>query len=435
MHEQNHLKDLPRKCVPERHFFQSDSSHNFFKLFAAVCCIVWLTGCLQRTSLEECERSIVRVYCESSPGNFLIGTGFIINNEGMHVVASGFVVAAAKGDKERLKVEAYNGEMLPAEQIMWESKTSKVDSARHGEIETPSIDLALLRVSPQKLPGLRLAERHTVKKGDKVVALGFPAEVREVSMDKYEPFIVRQSVGHISGDLPGPSGYMYQTTAPLHVGQNGGPLLNEWGQVIGINVTGLSSDTSISYAVQSDELIRIAERLRIPVSIVSRRLLDLTNPVMIALVLIAMILAATALFIVLSRQRRATVARGAGRFSQAFRRKGRHHGPGGAVLVVEAGENKGERIPIGSGLRIGRDPAMCNLVLSEGLVKVSKLHAEITGTSRQGEYCLRDMGSRNGTFRIDGRKVPEGNGILLRDGDSFYLVDKRCMFRIENDRR
>lgn len=396
----------------------------------AVLCLLCLAGCLQGTSPEECERSVVRIYCESSPGSVIVGTGFIINNEGMYVVASGFAVARAEGDKDRVKVETYDGEMLSTEQIMWESKTSTVETTVHGELETPSIDLAILKVSRRNLPELRLAERHAVKKGDQVVALGFPAEVREVSMDKYEPFIVRQSVGHISGDLPGPSGYMYQTTAPLHVGHNGGPLLNQWGQVIGINVTGLSTDTTISYAVQSDELIRIAERLRIPVSIVSRRLVDLTNPVMMAFAVLAVVLAAVALFIVLSRDRRAAVARGAGRFTQAFRRQGAR----GAVLFVETGENRGERIPIGSGLRIGRDPALCNLVLGEEFAKISKLHAEISGTTRPGEYCLKDMGSRNGTFRNDGRRVPEGNGIVLRAGESFYLVDKRCMFRIENGR-
>ncbi len=166
-------------------------------------------------------------------------------------------------------------------------------------------------------------------------------------------------------------------------------------------------------------------------AIVSRRLMDWTNPVLIALIAVALLMASSALFIVLNRDRRAAVVRGAGRFTQAFWRPGGGRSAGGAVLVVVAGDNQGERIPIGRGLRIGRDPGMCNLVVSDNYPKVSKKHAEIRGAHNEGEYYLQDMGARNGTFRGDGTRVPSGSGIVLRTGDAFYLVDKRCMFRVE----
>ena len=88
-------------------------------------------------------------------------------------------------------------------------------------------DLAIVKISGDPdLPLARLGNIQDVRMGDSVYSLGFT------------PFneSMTSTVGIISAILPhGPEGYtILQTDAFLYPGQSGGPLLNEYGEVIGI---------------------------------------------------------------------------------------------------------------------------------------------------------------------------------------------------------
>ena len=85
----------------------------------------------------------------------------------------------------------------------------------------------------------------------------------------------------------------------------------------------------------------------------------------------------------------------------------------GARLVCLEGPLKGKEIPLSEGpFIIGRRDGL-QLTLADG--RVSRRHAEIA--YEDGEYIIRDLGSRMGT-KVNGRRVREKN---LRHGDRIKI--------------
>ena len=58
---------------------------------------------------------------------------------------------------------------------------------------------------------------------------------------------------------------------------------------------------------------------------------------------------------------------------------------------------------------------------------ISRVHAIIT--SKNGEYYIKDNKSTNHTF-VDGRKVEDGENVLLKDGSKIVLGDEEFVFKI-----
>lgn len=123
-------------------------------------------------------------------------------------------------------------------------------------------DLAVLRVSPGDLPGLTtlpLAETGSVEQGETVYALGFPGNGATESNFLKTPF--QATAGTISTlDDEATVSYdafgqeevhceedtnagllltnLYQTDAAVNPGNSGGPLVNDHGELVGVNVAG-----------------------------------------------------------------------------------------------------------------------------------------------------------------------------------------------------
>ncbi len=123
-------------------------------------------------------------------------------------------------------------------------------------------DLAVLRVSPGDLPDLKtlpLAENGSVEQGESVYALGFPSNGNSQSDFLKTPF--QATAGTIStlddeatvaydafgqeavhGEPNANAGLLltglYQTDAAVNPGNSGGPLVNDHGELVGVNVAG-----------------------------------------------------------------------------------------------------------------------------------------------------------------------------------------------------
>ena len=84
----------------------------------------------------------------------------------------------------------------------------------------------------------------------------------------------------------------------------------------------------------------------------------------------------------------------------------------------------------GPGVTIGRDPS-CEAAFppgSEGSNKVSRRHCKLY--FENGRLLLVDLGSTNGTYMADGRRLTPGQPIAVRPGDRFYLDNPGNMFEI-----
>jgi putative serine protease PepD len=119
------------------------------------------------------------------------------------------------------------------------------------------LDVALLAVPNLKAPPLPFAE--SVSVGDSVLAIGYAAGLSgEASVTRG---IV--SAKRVSSDV---GATHIQTDAPLNPGNSGGPLLNEHGEVVGLNVYKLVDSgrayEGLGFAVSADDVARLINDFR-----------------------------------------------------------------------------------------------------------------------------------------------------------------------------
>ena len=174
------------------------------------------------------------------------GSGFLVDQQG-HIVTNNHVVEGG----QRFEVSFADGTTVPGSLVGTD----------------PGSDLAILRVDhiPEGTAPLTLGESNNVAVGQTAVAIGNPFGLQNTL-----------TIGVISGlgrALDGPqvqSGGSFsipniiQTDAAINPGNSGGPLLNIFGEVIGVN-TAINSSTGgfegVGYAVPSDTVTRVIPAL------------------------------------------------------------------------------------------------------------------------------------------------------------------------------
>ena len=122
-------------------------------------------------------------------------------------------------------------------------------------------DLAVLKVDRTGLPAARFGDSEKLTVGDKVYAIGNPLgyELRGTLTDGI--------VSAINRDVwvDGRTMTLVQTNAALNSGNSGGPLINEYGQVVGINTIKMSSSYSniegLGFAIPSSAIRRLVNDL------------------------------------------------------------------------------------------------------------------------------------------------------------------------------
>ena len=89
-------------------------------------------------------------------------------------------------------------------------------------------------------------------------------------------------------------------------------------------------------------------------------------------------------------------------------------------FTILNGTRAGQRLGLGgSGIRIGRESTICEIVLENP--KVSRLHAEVV--SIDGKVLLIDRNSSNGTY-VNDQKIDKR---YLRDGDIIYFGGRNAV--------
>jgi serine protease Do len=162
------------------------------------------------------------------------GSGFFISDTG--VIATNAHVA--KGQ------DALTA-MLPTGQQL-EAKVVYIDS---------DIDFALVKVEGSGFPHLTLADVTTVRQGQTVIAIGNPG--------LGIPFSVTKGIVSAIGQKSDASrGTWIQTDAAINPGNSGGPLLNGYGEVVGMNTSRIVriGFQSISFALSATDLLEVLQR-------------------------------------------------------------------------------------------------------------------------------------------------------------------------------
>lgn len=165
---------------------------------------------------EKVNPSTVTVVAEGGEGAS-VGTGVIMTSDG-YIVTNAHVISGGKS----CWVALSNG-------VTYDVKLVGYDEQQ---------DLAVLKVEDSvELPAAEFGDSVDARVGDTVYAIGNPLglELRGTMTNG-----MLSAVGR-SMDMNGGTASMLQTTAALNSGNSGGPLINEAGQVIGINTMKMSN--------------------------------------------------------------------------------------------------------------------------------------------------------------------------------------------------
>ena len=108
------------------------------------------------------------------------------------------------------------------------------------------VDLAILKINSTNLPYVEFGNSDTTNQGDEVYTLGYPFGIEgDVSFKE----------GTVSRKLTD-SGYEYiETSADIHPGNSGGPLVNQYGFVVGVNTFTIGKTVS---GIQVGETIKFS---------------------------------------------------------------------------------------------------------------------------------------------------------------------------------
>ncbi len=166
------------------------------------------------------------------------GSGIVINTDG-YIVTNAHVVAGSTG----INVELDNGETYSARLIGIDAKT----------------DLAVIKIEAPGLIAAEFGNSDTVEVGETVVAIGNPGGSTLAGS-------VTQGIVSAVNRMIKDGGYsssFIQTDAAINPGNSGGALVNEYGQVIGINSSKIAAVDyeGIGFAIPISEAKPVIDQL------------------------------------------------------------------------------------------------------------------------------------------------------------------------------
>lgn len=185
--------------------------------------------------------SVVSISCLSSRGT-ASGTGVVLSQDG-YLVTNYHVISGAK----EINVLLTDDRSFTAQSVGYDAVS----------------DLAVLHIDAQNLTAAQFGSSDNLRVGDTVVAIGDPLGV------EFRGTYTNGIVSAINRDVEvnGRTMTLIQTNAALNSGNSGGPLINCYGQVIGINTVkiGAFADDAgvegLGFAIPSTQVKEIVDQI------------------------------------------------------------------------------------------------------------------------------------------------------------------------------
>ena len=173
-----------------------------------------------------------------TPWGYSAGSGVVLTEDG-YLITNAHVVAGAS----QVNILLHNNRRLPASLVGFNA------------VE----DLAVLKIEAEGLIPAQFGDSNTLRIGEPVAALGDSLGYRATITDGIVSALDREV------DVDGTTMVLIQTSAAINFGNSGGPLLNQYGQVMGINtvkiVTEDGSAEGLGFAIPSARVKYVADRL------------------------------------------------------------------------------------------------------------------------------------------------------------------------------
>ncbi|WP_299485086.1 HhoA/HhoB/HtrA family serine endopeptidase [Acaryochloris sp. IP29b_bin.137] len=165
------------------------------------------------------------------------GSGFIISDDGL-VLTNAHVVNGA----DKVTVVLKDGRSFEGTVMGEDSLT----------------DVAVIKIKAQDLPTVKTGQSDELQPGEWAIAIGNP-----LGLDNTVTAGIISATGRTSNDVGVPDkrvGFI-QTDAAINPGNSGGPLLNQAGEVIGMNTAIIGGAQGLGFAIPIKTAQRIADQL------------------------------------------------------------------------------------------------------------------------------------------------------------------------------
>jgi len=425
--------------------------------------------------------SVVRIVNVTADNQMFIGTGWPVGKTSpvKYFVTNHHVIDGAA--KIYVHHDDRQDTFVPAKVIDFSSMNEK--------------DLAILELEqPLDIEPFKVLTSDKVSPVEHVWTLGFPGLADEAfgktDIDS-RPENVTINQGNISKFVEDKvqGRKMYQVNAAINHGNSGGPLVNDNGEVIGINTITIRGEDAqgLFGAVQVDEVLPMLEKNGIGYLLAdgagntgnkeepskggdrsaatgdssSGSIMEKIGYVVGIIVVIGIIVL---IIVAVAKNNKKQQALGMGGgpgpgpgYGSSVPQQPPHtpHTPNtpnmpymatpdpnqgrGAVAVPSgppslhglSGEFAGGSFDLTAGpIAIGRDPLQSQLVFSPGTTDVSRKHCTIQYDGLNKQFILEDNGSSNGTYLQSGERLVPGKYYVLQPGDRFYVANPKYNFEV-----
>lgn len=363
---------------------------------------------------SDAKNSVVAVICGDG---LSYGTGFAIGEPGKpveYIVTNNHVVKGNQGyTTATVAFDLASNDFVLANVYCYDA----------------SRDIAILKLPQptEKRAAMVLCPMEDIDFDGQFAALGYPGN-QFTEWPKYNTSDITVTKGGIkkADRINGLNVYMLDL-AITH-GNSGGPLVNEAGEVVGINTFGLNED---NYAIAIDELLKVANAEEIPVAVHGDINWLLIGGGVILLIIIALVVL---LIVRKSSNNKVPPVAPVSDYSVNNPTTPIQPAPApapekaGARLVAIGGTLNGKRFTVSGSVKLGRDASKCAVAFPVNTQGVSGVHCEV---AFDGAVCyVKDLGSSYGTFTPDGRKLAPNAPQVLNSGDKFYLASPENTFEV-----
>lgn len=170
--------------------------------------------------------------------NYSVGSGCILDSRG-YIVTNYHVIGNVKDD---ILVTLYGGDVVKGRTI-WANN---------------SLDLAVIKVDVAGLPSAKLGDSDSLRIGERAIAIGNPLGF------EFQGTLTSGVISGLNRSIEVEGNYMedlIQTDASINSGNSGGPLMNDKGEVIGINTIKVASAEGIGFAIPINQIKPVINKI------------------------------------------------------------------------------------------------------------------------------------------------------------------------------